>query len=205
MHLVGMVLLERLVLLAQTGQEETNWDVAKGVIHASTANGCRTELEAFVASVFKGFARWDQVAVSVHAATKEVSVLFAWELYLPESWTSNPERLAKWRVPEGTASRTNQETGASAPRAACGKWEVARLPVVAYATGAAFRAPTAKGHPYVAGVQGSMTVWPELVPTARSGRGTGTDGRRPPETPTGRGLSRSKTLPGRSIRGASRP
>ena len=53
-----------------------------------------------------------QVAVSLHYATRAADYPLALRLYLPESWTGAPERLAAARVPEGE-------------RAFKAKWEIA--------------------------------------------------------------------------------
>ena len=50
-----------------------------------------------------------QVAVSLHLASRRASVPLDWDLYLPEVWTEDPERMRRANVPEGTAFRTKGE------------------------------------------------------------------------------------------------
>jgi SRSO17 transposase len=47
-----------------------------------------------------------QVAVSLHLATDEASMPLNYQLYLPQEWTDNPERLGKAGVPEDTGFKT---------------------------------------------------------------------------------------------------
>jgi SRSO17 transposase len=51
-----------------------------------------------------------QVAVSLHLATEDGCMPLNFALYLPEEWTSSPERLRAAGVPEGTAYRRSQLT-----------------------------------------------------------------------------------------------
>jgi SRSO17 transposase len=50
-----------------------------------------------------------QVAVSIHLATDEASVPLDFRLYLPRSWTDDPDRMKKVGVPEGTVFKTKWE------------------------------------------------------------------------------------------------
>jgi SRSO17 transposase len=47
-----------------------------------------------------------QVAVSVHLATDEASMPLGFKLYLPKSWTDDPERMRKAGVPAETVFKT---------------------------------------------------------------------------------------------------
>jgi len=47
-----------------------------------------------------------QVAVSLHQTGAEESVILGWRLYLPESWTENPQRRAEAGIPEEVKFRT---------------------------------------------------------------------------------------------------
>ena len=47
-----------------------------------------------------------QVAVSLHLATEEASMPLNYQLYLPQEWTDNPERLKQAGVPAGTCFKT---------------------------------------------------------------------------------------------------
>jgi SRSO17 transposase len=50
-----------------------------------------------------------QIAVSLSVATATEQVPIDCELYLPESWTSDPERCERAHIPEGTQFRTRTE------------------------------------------------------------------------------------------------
>lgn len=108
-----------------------------------------------------------QVAVSLHLATESISVPIDWELYLPESWTDNPARMKKARIPEGTPFRTKPEL-ALVELDRVKEWGVGTETVLAdaaYGTSLDFRKGlTDRGHLYVVGVQGSTAVWVGDVP-----------------------------------------
>lgn len=50
-----------------------------------------------------------QIGVSLHYATPQGSMPLDFEIYLPESWTTDPERCRKAGVPEDTAFQTKWE------------------------------------------------------------------------------------------------
>ena len=108
-----------------------------------------------------------QVAVSLHLACRAASVPLDWDLYLPEVWIEDPERLRRAQVPAGTAFRTKGEIALAELDRVRG-WGVGEYTVLAdagYGHSAEFRAGlTARGHRYVVAVQGSTGIWPGEVP-----------------------------------------
>lgn len=108
-----------------------------------------------------------QVAVSLHLATQQASVPIDWDLYMPETWTDDPERMHRAQVPEGTAFRTKGEIALDELDRAR-SWGVGDYTVLAdagYGNSAEFRKGlTAREHRYVVGVQGSTGIWPDEVP-----------------------------------------
>ncbi len=119
-----------------------------------------------------------QVAVSLHLATQQAAVPVDWDLYLPETWIADPERLRKAQVPEGTQFRTKGEIALNELNRVR-SWGIGTYTVLAnagYCNGAEFRAGlTALGHYYVLGVQGSTGVWPADVPGAPKARRSRTE------------------------------
>jgi len=114
-----------------------------------------------------------QVAVSLHLATQQAAVPVDWDLYLPETWIADPERLRKAQVPEGAQFRTKGEIALDELNRVR-SWGIGAYTVLAdagYGNSTEFRAGlTALGHCYVVGVQGSTGVWPAEVPGAPKAR-----------------------------------
>jgi SRSO17 transposase len=50
-----------------------------------------------------------QVAVSLHQAGPEESTILGWRLYLPESWTQNPERRDEAGIPKEVKFQTKRQ------------------------------------------------------------------------------------------------
>src|SRR6202011_2518856 len=61
-----------------------------------------------------------QVAVSLHEVCTEGAAVLSWRLYLPESWTSDPQRRAEAGIPEGGGLRKKWERAAGMGRPARG-------------------------------------------------------------------------------------
>ena len=104
-----------------------------------------------------------QVAVSLSVANDHASLPVAHRLYLPETWTGDPERRARAGVPEGIGFETK-------PGIALGQIRTAQAEGVppgvvlgdaGYGVETAFRAAVAGlGLTYVLGVQSSASLWP---------------------------------------------
>lgn len=119
-----------------------------------------------------------QVAVSVSLACEAASVPVAWQLYLPKEWADDSVRRDKAGVPEALQFATKAQIALrqiehlldqGAPRHCV-------LADAGYGVDTAFRERLSElGLRYVAGVSGSVTVWPcgrePLQPLAYSGRG----------------------------------
>ncbi len=119
-----------------------------------------------------------QVAVSVTLANEALSIPVAYTLYLPESWAADQRRRRDAGVPDEVAFRTKGQI-ALEQIAALQRDGVPMAPVVAdagYGVVTAWRDHlTLRGLPYVVGVTGETTVWPEgqapLRPSRWQGRG----------------------------------
>jgi len=119
------------------------------------------------------------VAVSLHGVSDDFSACLAAQLYLPESWTSDEERLARAKVPEGISFQTKTELALNLLRVAVANGAPQR-PVVAdagYGDSSDFRdGIAAMGWHYVVAVSSQLTVWPPQaypevpVPTGKRGR-----------------------------------
>jgi SRSO17 transposase len=103
-----------------------------------------------------------QVAVSVSLANATVSVPAAYQLYLPESWTTDRARCRRAKVPDAVAFQPKWQIALAQIdrlRAAA----VPSAPVVAdagYGVVTAFREGlTARAIPYMVGVSKETTVW----------------------------------------------
>jgi SRSO17 transposase len=121
-----------------------------------------------------------QVAVTVSWCNEEASLPVGHRLYLPSSWTSDPERCRRCGVPDGTEFATKPEIAISLMDQLLSEPDAPRsAPVVAdagYGNSSVFRHElTARGLQYVVGVQGSTSVWPPgqapLPPLEYSGHG----------------------------------
>lgn len=105
-----------------------------------------------------------QVAVTVTVANEAVSIPAAFTLYLPESWASDLRRRRAAGVPDDVPFRTKGQIALGQITALVGE-AVPLAPVVAdagYGVVTAWRDQlTLQSIPYVVGVKGDTTVWPE--------------------------------------------
>lgn len=121
-----------------------------------------------------------QVSVSLSLANDETSLPVAHRLYLPASWAEAPERRKKTKVPDEIAFATKPEIAlALVDELLQDEPEVPRGTVLAdpgYGDGFGFRKGIAdRGLRYIAGVSGTISVWPPgkapLPPAPYSGKG----------------------------------
>lgn len=124
-----------------------------------------------------------RVAVSVSVATWHASLPIAWQLYLPEIWTKDPERRRKAGIPKEVQFQTKPRIALEQIRQAVDQDIPGDLVLAdaGYGVDGQFRAGlTELGLQYVVGVQSSISVWePGQQPLpAKPGRGKG----RPPRT-----------------------
>src|SRR3954466_11809295 len=119
-----------------------------------------------------------QVAVTLSGARGHARPPIAYPLYLPEAWAGDPARRAMAGVPEEVEFRTKpaialdqigQALAAGVPRGVV-------VTDAGYGNDTDFRdGVTAQGLPYVAGIQGTTSLWPPgagpLPAKPRSGRG----------------------------------
>jgi len=120
-----------------------------------------------------------QIAVSLHLAGESVSGCIAYDLYLPEEWTQDPERCRKAGVPSEIVFRTKWQIALEqldmALRNGVRKHVV--LADAAYGDVTDFRdALTERGMAYVLGVNGQPHVWspdsnPQIQPRRPSEMG----------------------------------
>jgi SRSO17 transposase len=116
-----------------------------------------------------------QVAVSLHQVGSEASALLDWRLYLPESWTEDPERRAQAGIPAAVKFQS--------------KWQLALelidevrtwglrgrvvLADAAYGESTEFRQGLAARHlPYAVGIPSTVRVWTQ-PPRLWNARGRG--------------------------------
>jgi SRSO17 transposase len=104
-----------------------------------------------------------QVAVTLSVANEHASLPVAYRLYLPEAWAADPARRATAGVPEDVAFRTKPEIALEQIGRAVADG-VPRGVVVTdagYGNDTGFRdGVTVQGLAYVAGIQGTTTLWP---------------------------------------------
>lgn len=122
-----------------------------------------------------------QIAVSLSIANEGASLPVAWRLYLPESWTDDPERRKKAKIPDEVSFQTKPQIALEQIRAAI----AAQTPTgvvladAGYGADGAFREGLSElALDYVVGVQSTLSVWrPGEGPLPpKAWRGTG----RPP-------------------------
>jgi SRSO17 transposase len=125
-----------------------------------------------------------QVAVALSVANEAASLPIAYRLHLPEAWALDPARRAMAGVPEEVELRTKPAIALEQ----IGRALADGVPPGVVVTGAGYGndtgfrdGVTASGLAYVAGIQGTTTLWPPgagpLPAEPRSGRG------RPPKRP----------------------
>ena len=119
-----------------------------------------------------------QVAVTLSVANEHAGLPIAYRLYLPEGWAEDPARRAMAGVPEEVAFRTKPEIalGQIGRAVADGVPRGVVVTDAGYGNDTGFRdGVTALELPYVAGIQGSTTLWPPgtgpLPAVPRPGRG----------------------------------
>lgn len=104
-----------------------------------------------------------QVAVSLSVSTDAASLPIAYELYLPETWSEDPERRRKAGVPDEVVFRTKPLIAAEQIQRAVAEG-VPRAPVLAdaaYGNDTKFRqALLDMGLEYLVGIQPTLSVWP---------------------------------------------
>lgn len=103
-----------------------------------------------------------QVGVSLSVATSYAHVPIDFELYLPESWTDDPERREKARIPEELTFRTKEQLaiGMMERAAADGVPGDIVLADSWYGRGAAFREAARRlGKDYAVGINSNLTLW----------------------------------------------
>src|SRR4051795_12485410 len=119
-----------------------------------------------------------QVAVTLSVATGHASLPIAYRLYLPEAWAADPARRATAGVPEEVAFATKPAIALDQIRQALADGVPPGVVVTdaGYGNDTDFRdGVTVLGLAYVAGIQGTTSLWPPgagLLPAKpRSGRG----------------------------------
>jgi SRSO17 transposase len=119
-----------------------------------------------------------QVAVTLSVANEHASLPVAYRLYLPEAWAADPPRRAVAGVPEEVEFQTKPAIALEQIGRALADGVPPGVVVTdaGYGNDTDFReGVTAQGLPYVAGVQGSTTLWgPGTGPLPagpRAGRG----------------------------------
>jgi SRSO17 transposase len=127
-----------------------------------------------------------QIGASLNYATGDGCFPLDFQLYLPESWASDPVRREEAGIPEEITFQRKWEIALAMIDRARG-WGVPRGPVVAdagYGVASEFRAGLrARGLSYSVGITKDVTVWPgRLV-------------RKPPPPHNGRGRPRKPELP----------
>jgi SRSO17 transposase len=103
-----------------------------------------------------------QVAVSLSVATKTAHLPIDFELYLPEVWTSDPERRAEARIPQNVVFQTKLELALQMIRRALDNAVPPGIVLVdtAYGNSNDFRMELRRvGLDYAVAVQASMKVW----------------------------------------------
>jgi SRSO17 transposase len=119
-----------------------------------------------------------QVAVTLSVATEQASLPIAYRLYLPEAWAGDPARRAMAGVPEEVEFRTKPAIALDQIGQALADGVPPGVVVTdaGYGNDTDFRdGVTGLGLAYVAGIQGTTSLWPPgagpLPAASRSGRG----------------------------------
>ena len=107
-----------------------------------------------------------QVAVSLHLAGATHSCPLDWRLYLPEEWTSDPERCRRAGIPDDIEFETKWQLALGLVDHAL-KWGLQKRPVVTdsgYGKVTEFRQELQKRSlEYLVEVTGDLVAWPEGV------------------------------------------
>lgn len=106
-----------------------------------------------------------QIAVSLHRSDARGSSPLGFRLYLPKTWTEDPDRCHAAGVPEDVEFQTNWRLALELIDEALG-WGLRKPPAVladaAYGDVTAFREALEKRElPYAVGISKSLAVWPE--------------------------------------------
>src|SRR5215213_6079930 len=104
-----------------------------------------------------------QVAVTLSVANEAASLPVAYRLYLPETWAGDPARRAMAGVPEKVGFATKPEIALGQVRQALADGVPPGVVVTdaGYGNATDFRdGVTGLGLSYVAGIQGTTTLWP---------------------------------------------
>jgi SRSO17 transposase len=104
-----------------------------------------------------------QVAVTLSVVSEVASLPVAYQLYLPEGWAADPARRATAGVPKEVVFRTKPEIALEQIRRAVANGLPRGVVVTdaGYGNDTDFRdGVTALDLPYVAGIQGSTSLWP---------------------------------------------
>lgn len=118
-----------------------------------------------------------QVAVTLSYATQQASFPMDWALYLPQSWTDDPERRQKARIPDEVIFRHKWELALDLIDRAMSSDLAAGVIVAdaAYGQASRFREGLeSRGLRYVVGIEGTTVFWREpnpRKPVAYKGRG----------------------------------
>src|SRR4051794_34941771 len=137
-----------------------------------------------------------QLAVTLSVATEAASLPVAYRLYLPEARAGDPERRATAGVPEEVAFATKPAIALEQIGRALADGVPPGVVVTdaGYGNDTEFReGVTAQGLPYVAGIQGSTTLW---------GPGTGPLPAEPRAGPAGQAAAPGRGAPAARGRGA---
>jgi SRSO17 transposase len=113
-----------------------------------------------------------QIGVSLSVATSTTHLPIDFELYLPESWTSDARKRREGGVPKDVVFRTKPELALEMIRRALrdNVPQGVLLADAAYGNSSAFRAAVrAEGLDYAVGIEGATKVWPVV---ARRGQPT---------------------------------
>ncbi len=122
-----------------------------------------------------------QVSVSVSMATESFSLPIDYRLYLPTSWTDDPERCADVGVPEDVEFRTKQQIALKQLEHCCERSVPTGIVAAdsAYGSDTAFRdGLDALGLHYAVAIRSNTLVWPPGIKPRAPGRYKGT-GRKP--------------------------
>jgi SRSO17 transposase len=123
-----------------------------------------------------------QVATSLHLAGEKGSACIGMQLYLPEEWTSDTERLRSVGVPDTVEFKRKWEIALELLDRALHSGVLQRIALAdaGYGDSVAFRdGLRARGLQYIVGVNGTHLVWPPGAAPRKPKRLVGANGRPP--------------------------